>query len=124
MKTLRRSSLFVLAFVIASAAWAADLSGKWVAQVQGRDGKPHQMIFNLKIQGAQVTGTVTAPRGEQTISDGKMAGDQITFSAVAEIEGNKVKFLYTGKVVGSEIKFTRQREGQKANGREFSAKRG
>jgi hypothetical protein len=123
MKALRFRSLFVLAFVLVSAAWAADVTGKWLAQVPTRDGGTREAVFNLKTDGAQLTGTVTGPRGEQPISEGKVSGDEISFATVLEFNGNEVKILYKGKVVGDEIKFTRQREGGE-NSQEFTAKRG
>jgi hypothetical protein len=124
MKALRFSSVFVSALLLASAASAADVTGKWVAQVPTRDGGTREAVFNLKAQGGQLTGTVTNPRGEQQISEGKIDGDDISFAVVVEFNGNQMKFLYKGKVAGDEIKFTRQREGQEGNPQEFTAKRG
>ena len=39
-----------------------------------------------------------------------------------ERQGNKVKMIFKGKVTGSEIKFTRSREGEEKP-QEFTAKR-
>jgi hypothetical protein len=112
----------VLGAVAVSAVLAADVSGKWVAQVPGRDGQAREVVFNLKADGDQLTGTVTTPRGERQISEGKVDGDQISFAEVIEFNGNQMKMLYKGKVAGDEIKFTRQREGDE-RGQEFTAKR-
>ena len=71
----------------------------------------------------QITGTVSSPRGEQQISEGKIDGDAISFTVVVEFNGNQMKFLYKGKVAGDEIKFTREREGGQEGAREFTAKR-
>jgi hypothetical protein len=114
----------VPALLLVAAASAADVTGKWVAQVPTRDGGTREAVFNLKAQGGQLTGTVTNPRGEQQISEGKIDGDDISFAVVVEFNGNQMKFLYKGKVAGDEIKFTRQREGQEGNPQEFTAKRG
>ena len=67
MKALRFSSLFVLTLVLVASASAADVTGKWVAQVPGRGGETREAVFNLKAAGDQLTGTVTSPRGEQQI---------------------------------------------------------
>ena len=56
------------------------------------------------------------------ISDGKIDGDDISFTQVMEFNGNQMKLLYKGKVSGDEIKFTRQREGAERSV-EFTAKR-
>ncbi len=122
MKALHLSSVFVLTLVLASAASAADVTGKWVAQVPGRDGQTRETVFNLKTEGGQLTGTVTTQRGEQQISEGKINGDDLSFATVMEFGGNQMKFLYKGKVAGDEIKFTRQREGREG-AQEFTAKR-
>jgi hypothetical protein len=116
MKTL------VLTLLALSVALAADVSGKWVAQVPGRDGQTREVVFNFKADGDQLTGTVTTPRGEREISEGKIGGDDISFTQVLEFNGNQMKILYKGKVAGDEIKFTRQREGGERS-QEFTARR-
>jgi hypothetical protein len=113
----------VLALTLVAAASAADATGKWTAQVPGRNGETREAVFNFKAADGQLTGTVTSPRGEQTISEGKVKGDEISFTVVVEFNGNSMKFLYKGKVAGDEIKFTREREGGQEGPREFTAKR-
>ncbi len=87
---------------------AADVSGKWVAQVPGRGGDPMEVTFNLKAAGDKVTGTVSTQFGDQDISEGKVSGDDIAFATVLEFGDNKVKFSYKGKVAGNEMKLTRE----------------
>lgn len=112
--------LFLL--LAAGAVLAADVTGKWVAQVPGRGGETREATFTFKADGNQLTGSVTSPRGEMPISDGKVDGDQISFNQVLEFNGNEVKLMFKGKVSGDEIKFTRQREGGDRV-QEFTAKR-
>jgi hypothetical protein len=121
MKILRFASAFFL--LLAATLLAADVNGKWVAQVPGRDGQTREMTFNFKQDGDQLTGSVTTPRGSADISDGKVNGDEISFVQVLEFGGNQMKFLYKGKVSADEIKFTRQREGGEGRTQEFTAKR-
>ena len=99
-------------------ASAADVTGKWTAQVPGRGGETRETVFTFKADGAKLTGTM----GETPISDGKISGDDISFSVNANFGGNDIKLLFKGKVSGSEIKFTREREGGNRT-QEFSAKR-
>lgn len=122
MKRLRIVWVMVLAALVVSAVLAADVSGKWVAQVPGRDGQTREVVFNLKADGDQLTGTVTTPRGERQISEGKVSGDEISFAQVLEFNGNQMKLLYKGKMAGGEIKFTRQREGGERS-QEFTARK-
>lgn len=117
------SFIFAVVLAAASVAWAADVNGKWVAQVPGRQGQTREQTFNFKVDGDKLTGTVSGMQGETSISDGKINGDEISFSQTFNMQGNSVKLLYKGKVSGDEIKFTRTREGSDQPGREFTAKR-
>ena len=111
----------VMLCLLAAFAVAADVSGKWTAEVPGRQGQAQTTTFNFKVDGDKLSGTLTNPRGEQTIADGKVSGDDISFSVTLSMGGNEIKMLYKGKVAGSEIKFTREVEGRPAT--EFVAKR-
>ncbi len=102
---------------------AADVAGKWTAQVPGRGGDPQETTFNFKVSGMTLTGTMVNPRGETAISDGKVDGDSLSFSVNLNFNGNDIKLLFKGKVSGSEIKFTRQRDGGQGQVQEFTAKR-
>jgi len=97
----------------AALASGADVGGKWVAQMQGPNGEARDITFNFTINGDQVTGTVTTPRGDNQISDGKISGNQITFTEVMDFNGNKRTIQYTGKLSddGNSIEFTRSMQG-------------
>ena len=115
--------LALLSGLLAIAAFAADVTGKWTAEVPGRGGNTQTQTFNLKADGSTLTGTVSGRMGDTEISDGKIDGDTITFSVVREFQGNKIKINYTGKVSGDAINFKMQREGGEGRGGEFTAKR-
>ena len=128
---------FALLTVIAS---AADVNGKWVAQMPGRGGQgrggqgrgpggeapgggqTREVTFNFKTDGEKLTGNMLTPMGEREISDGKVSGDDISFKMVMQRGENKMTMNYTGKVSGDEIKFTRTMEGREMK-TEFTAKR-
>jgi hypothetical protein len=126
MRISRIKSAILFLLLGTAAAFAADVSGKWVAQVPGRGGQTREITFNLKADGSSLTGTVTTMRGDAPISDGKIDGDNISFSQVMEFNGNSMKINYKGKISGDEIKFTREREGGRGEGQAatFTAKRG
>jgi hypothetical protein len=109
LRSLSLAGAFVLAATLV--AHAADITGKWTAQVPGRDGQMQETTFTFKVEGETLTGTTTGMGGERPISDGTVKGDAVAFSVVANFQGNDVKILYKGTVAGGEIKFTRQREG-------------
>ena len=79
-------------------ALAADVTGKWTAEVQGRNGAQTQ-TFTLKQDG----GTVS---GDQAITEGKIDGDKISFVTVMNFNGNEIKATYNGVVKGDTIEFT------------------
>jgi len=122
MRMYRFTSVIFLLLLAAVAVFAADVSGKWVAQMPGRGGETREATFTFKVDGDQLTGSVSGRRGDMPISDGKIDGDDISFTQVMEFNGNQMKLLYKGKVSGDEIKFTRQREGAERSV-EFTAKR-
>jgi hypothetical protein len=122
-RTVILSVCFTL--LAATLAWAADVTGKWVAQVPGREGQTRETTFTLKAEGDKLTGSVSGRQGDTPISDGKISGDDISFTVVRNFQGNEFKIHYKGKVAGDEIKFTATREGGPGGGQpqEFVAKR-
>ena len=104
-------------------ALAADVSGKWTAQVPGRGGQTREATFTFKADGNTLTGTVSGRQGDMPIADGKIDGDTISFTQTLEFNGNTMKFLYKGTVSGDAIKFTRTRDGGEGEPQEFTAKR-
>src|SRR5262249_14359836 len=121
LRTLFFSACFVLALL--TLAWAADVSGKWTAQIPGRDGQARETTFNLKAEGDKLTGTVSGMQGDNPISDGKISGDEVSFTVKVSFQGNEITFLYKGKLSGDEIKMSRTRQGGDQPGQEFTAKR-
>jgi hypothetical protein len=115
MKAMR---LMFAGFVATVAMWAADPSGKWTAEIQGRNGNTMTITMNLKADGNTLSGTVSGRNGDTNISDGKVDGDNISFSVVREFNGNQFKQNYTGKLDGDTIHFTIKMEGGMGGGRE------
>lgn len=106
-----------LLLTFAWGVWAADVSGKWTAQVPGRSGQMREVTITLQASGQTLTGTVSGRQGDNPISEGKISGDDISFKVAAQ-NGTQT---YTGKVAGNEIKF--KREGGQGAPIEFTAKR-
>lgn len=106
---------FAIAMLAVTAA-AADVTGKWSGQVPSR-GEAMVATFTFKVDGNKLTGTMTGPQGEVALQEGKVSGDQISFTTM----GGSAKILFQGTVAGNEIKMTRTREGGQA--REFTLKR-
>jgi hypothetical protein len=108
----------------------ADPTGTWTWTRPGRNGGPEQKItLNLKAEGDKVTGKITSPgrQGATTdteIKDGKIKGDEVSFTVTREFNGNTMTQKYNGKVSGDSIKgkieFDRNGETQS---RDWEAKR-
>jgi hypothetical protein len=124
MKVLRLALATSLA---AFSLWAADVSGKWTAEMQGPNGNARTVTMNLKADGSKLTGTVNGGRGgEAEISDGKVDGNDLSFSVVREFNGNKMTQTYKGKLDGDVIHFNMKMEGGPMGNmpeRQFDAKK-
>ena len=103
---MRRFS--VLMAILVCAAAAADISGNWKATAEGPQGSMER-TFTFKVDGTKLTGeTTSSMMGKSTITDGKVEGDNVTFTITLDFQGDQMKLNYKGKVSsdGKEIKFT------------------
>jgi hypothetical protein len=84
-----------------SLAVAADVSGKWKAEFTTPDGTARVNTFTFKVDGGNLSGTVSGGQDETPITKGKITGDDISFTA----ERPFGTFTYAGKIGASEIQF-------------------
>ncbi len=85
-----------------SLALAADLDGKWTAEVQGRGGNTQTQTLTLKASGNALTGTFEGARGGAVdISDGTIDGSNVSFKVVREFNGNQFTQQYKGTLSSS-----------------------
>ncbi len=117
--------LAVLAcLTLATTTFAADITGKWTAEMTGPNGQTRTSTFDLKAEGEKLTGTVSGGRGgDAPISEGTVKGDEIAFVVVRNFQGNEMKIAYKGKVTGDVIKMSVSRPGGEGQTQEFEAKR-
>lgn len=96
-------TLFAVLALACVVALGADVTGKWTAE-SGRGGTT---TFDLKQDGATLTGTMAGGRGEPAqISNGKVDGDNVSFEVVREFNGNSRTIKYSGTISGNTIKLT------------------
>jgi len=109
----------------------ADATGTWTWTRPARNGGTEQKItLKLKVEGDKVTGKVTSPGRqdaaavETEIKDGKIKGDEISFTVTREYNGNTMTQKYSGKVTADAIKgkIESERNGQPQS-RDWEAKR-
>jgi len=111
--------LVITILLVASfAVMAADVSGKWTFEQPGRGGNPGRPVtITLKADGSTLTGTMPAGGrgggGEPiAISDGKVDGNNVSFTVKREFNGNSFVTKYEGTVNGDEMKLKITRNGQ------------
>jgi hypothetical protein len=124
--------LVILIFALTCSA--ADISGKWLAQITGPTGSKSERIFTFQVSGDKLTGTVTnlqvslatfEEKGKppmtgtlktqnadpQAISEGKISGDDVSFAIVTQTPFGDMRADYKGKISGDTIKFTIEQSG-------------
>jgi hypothetical protein len=106
---------FLLAFVLLTGiAFAADVTGKWSAQISGPDGNAMTINYDFKVDGAKLTGTVEGPGGALPIQNGTVEGDKIAFTITFNGGNGEMKVGNEGTLKGEEITMT-----VKVNGEAF-----
>ena len=96
----------ILTVILAAAASAADISGNWKGTADF-NGQAIERTFVFKVDGTKLTGETNSELlGKSTIEEGKIDGDNITFTITANFQGNAMKMNYKGKVTGSTIKLS------------------
>jgi hypothetical protein len=129
---MTKKLLFVMTILLVATftLMAADVSGKWTFQQQGRPGgDPVTVTLTLKADGANLTGMLSRPgqngNMDTEISEGKVDGSNITFSVKMNMRGNEVVTKYEGTLSGDDLKLKMTRPGQDGTPRttEATAKR-
>ena len=119
---MTKKLLFVMTILLVAsfALMAADVSGKWTFEQPGRGGNPGRPVtITLKADGATLTGTMPAggrgggaPPPPIAITDGKIDGNNISFTVKREMNGNTMVIKYEGVMNGDELKLKITRNGQ------------
>jgi hypothetical protein len=140
IKTVSMKLILVL-LTLSSPASVADIQGRWMVRMVDFDAvrmlNTHktdsyesfvalgrmleETVFDFKVDGATLTGTVTIGGKGAEISDGKIDGSGIAFAVNHNLGGQEIKAIYRGRVALNEIRFTREVQGE--IGQEFTAKR-
>ena len=114
MKTLMLFALFAMTLS------AADISGTWNAV--GKDTKQtFKRTFVFKQDGTKLTGKTISDRwGKSAVENGKIEGDDLSFTMNVIFEVGYLKVSITGKVEGDVIKMTAEAGGSTLD---FTARR-
>lgn len=113
----------ILSMALAAVSvFAADPSGKWTWEMEGRDGQKRSQSLTLKAEGDKLTGAMSGRQGERPIENGKISGDDISFTMTIQMGGESRKLVYKGTLAGEELKLNMSSEGGEFS-RDFVAKR-
>jgi hypothetical protein len=94
---------------LAPALSAGDVSGIWTGQLEDRNGDSQDFSFRFAQTGDSLTGKMYGDNESTPIADGKIVGNQVSFTVTTELNGAISKFVYTGTWTGDEIDVTRER---------------
>ena len=99
--------LLVVGFV-----FGADIDGKWTGSIAGMDGNNMTIGFTFKADGTTLTGVHVVNGQETAIKDGKIEGNNISFTVTLDMGGQETKIPHKGVISGDEIKMTYEMMGQ------------
>jgi hypothetical protein len=104
-------------------AHAADVTGKWTADMQmPGGGDSMQLAFTFTQDGAALSGSVLGPQGDaMPIADGKVDGDRISFKV--SFNGMTISHEGTINAAGDEIKLTSKSDSGDFPGMEMTLKK-
>jgi len=109
MKYLSFAAVLLL---LAGVASAADIDGKWAGSLPGMDGNNMTIEFIFKTEGTSLSG-FHIMNGQQTaFKDGKIEGNNITFTVTLDLGGQATKIPHKGVLSADQIKMTYEMMGQ------------
>ena len=101
---MRMGALILGLLLLAAPAFAADVDGKWTGTMS-TPGGDFPLTFTFKADGAKLTGSMTGMDGmEIPITNGKVDGNQISYTVTIDFGGMALEMIYKGVVTPAEIK--------------------
>ena len=92
--------LVVAAAFMATAAWAADVTGTWSGEL-AISGNQATVTYTFQQDGERLTGSARASQGDGgEIKEGKVQGDKVSFV----VETGSGRFVHEGSIAGDEIR--------------------
>jgi hypothetical protein len=101
-------SLVIGFLLLAGVASAADIDGKWAGEIVGQG---MEIAFTFKAEGTTLTGVHIVSGQETPIKDGKIDGNNISFTVTLDM-GGESKIPHKGTISGDQIKMTYDMAGQ------------
>ena len=103
-KTLAR--FLLLAALSLACVFGADIDGKWTATYDTQNGSI-TTTWELKADGAKLTGKASSSFGERNITEGRIDGKEVSWVEVIDAQGTTIRIVCKGALNGDELKLTR-----------------
>jgi hypothetical protein len=83
----------------------SDITGKWKSTLAGPQGEM-ELVFNYRVEGNVLTGTIASPMGEIPLENGKVDGKKFSY----EFSVQDMNITHNGEVISKdELAVTSQR---------------
>jgi hypothetical protein len=99
MKKMFFLSAILLCSVAVCLATTMSLNGAWYGILKTNDGTEYPLQYKFKVDGDKLTGTAKGPHGDLPILDGKINGNDFSFSVTLE----KMYLEHSGKIYPDSI---------------------
>jgi cytochrome c biogenesis protein ResB len=99
MKKMFFLSAILLCSVAVCLATTMSLNGAWYGTLKTDDGTEYPLQYKFKVDGDKLTGTAKGPHGDLPILDGKINGNDFSFSVTLE----KMYLEHSGKIYPDSI---------------------
>ena len=98
----------VMAVAMATAAFAADVTGTWTATFDTQVGA-QKYTYTFRVAGNKLTGKAKSELAmtETEITEGTVSGDDISFVENLNFQDMPLRIVYKGKIMGDDLKLTR-----------------
>ncbi|HEV1284520.1 MAG TPA: glycoside hydrolase family 27 protein, partial [Bryobacteraceae bacterium] len=105
--------IFVALFMLVCSAAAADVTGRWTATENLSGDRKREWTVALIADGGSLNGFVNVGRAIMLIVEGRVNGDNVSFSMMRESSGVDKRVDCTAVVSGDELKLTVPNDGDR-----------
>ncbi len=102
------------AFFLLAVFAGVDISGVWLGQIPNRNGDAQDVAFKFTQRGSTIGGKMYGDYVSTPISEGKIAGELITFIVNAQEQSgnqiNETRVRFTGRLRDGQMELFRDRE--------------
>jgi len=102
------AALLLITAAFAQQSTDGPLTGNWAASSPSTDGYVRKSYFNLKQDGAKITGTIRATQFFYTIKESTGGPEGFTLVAGMQDGKSERKVTYEGKLIGNELQIGRR----------------